>query len=428
VQKFFIFFSLVSGFSFSQTVGQCRQRFDSYLNFKGALTDLVKFENDAIYILNAKGEKELAVYAAEIVALASFFENTSYQQQEQLMKRKGIKRFTARQRDSLLIYVDDKKAVVRQIGGLPLQGFRVAIDPGHFSTTLKDALIEQRYLYFVKDSIARPLDTIKLFESELAFNTAKQLQAMLESKGAKVLLTRDQNNHTSFNCSYDEWMRDYKNRTLDSLKVNNVISEERRKQIATLKPYKLFWNFFHDYDINNRAKKINQFNPHVSVIIHYNVDELNNPWLKTSNKNFTMAFIAGAFTADNLSKTESKIHFLRLLLTEQLNQSEALAKETVKNFSALLKIPIATETDAIYLKSNCISTKSEGVFSRNLILCRKVNSPLVYGESLYQDNVSEAEELMKTDFDAYGIKSNIRLNLVAKSYYTAVFSFLSSLR
>jgi len=70
-----------------------------------------------------------------------------------------------------------------------------------------------------------------------------------------------------------------------------------------------------------------------------------------------------------------------------------------------------------------LKTPSAGVFCRNLALCRKINSPLVYGESLYQDNVIESKELMKTDLDIYGIKANERVFNVAGAYYEAVMSF-----
>jgi len=428
VQKLLILFCLSRSILFSQSLPECKQRFDTYLNFKGSLNEVVKFEENTIFLLDSKGNKELAVYAEEIYPLADFFENSDYRQQSQFFKQKGLKKLSSRQRDSLLIFTDNKRDVAQFKNKKPLQGFRVAIDPGHFATTRKDAEIEQRYLYFVKDSVNRPLDTIKLFESELAFNTAEQLKVMLEGVGAEVLLTRNKNNHTSFNCSYNDWITFHKKRTLDSLKAIDQLSETRYKQILLLKPYPLFWDFFHDLDINNRAKKINQFHPHASVIIHFNVDELNNPWIKPSNKNFTMAFIGGSFTSDNLNKWEAKINFLRLLLTKQLNLSEKLSKATVKNFNVNLQIPIASANDAIYLNSNCKTTCSAGVFSRNLILCRKINSPLVYGESMYQDNFLECESLMKCDLDVYGIKTNQRLNLVAKSYYAAVYDFLKTSR
>ncbi len=428
MQKFFIFFSFSAFFSFSQTIKDCRQRFDNYLNFKGTLNQLVKFEENAIYLLNSKGEKELAVYEHELNALADFFEHSSIRQQEQLLKLKGTKKYTSRQRDSLLIYIDDRKSTPAGDAKHPLKGYKIAIDPGHFSTTLKDAQIEQKYLYFVKDSIANPLDTVKLFESELTFNTAKHLQTMLEGQGAKVFLTRKKNNYTSFNCTYDEWIRSHKARMLDSLQKNNQITASRNKELMQMNAYKLFWDFFRDFDLLNRAQKINQFDPHLSVVIHFNVDEQNEPWNKHSEKNFTMAFIGGAFTADNLVKTEGRINFLRLLLTSQLNRSEKLASFTVDRFNKNLKIQVASQNDAVYLKDNCMMTKSSGVFSRNLILCRKINSPLVYGESLYQDNEQESNALMRSDLDVFGIKSNLRLSLVARSYFEAVMLFLKDVK
>ena len=71
--------------------------------------------------------------------------------------------------------------------------------------------------------------------------------------------------------------------------------------------------FFRDFDLNNRAKIMNDFFPHASLIIHYNVDEKNNPWKQTTKKNYTMAFIGGAFTRDNLTNYENKIHSLHFI-------------------------------------------------------------------------------------------------------------------
>ncbi len=420
--KYFIICCFFSFLSFSQTIKDCKQRFDTYLNFRGGLNQIVKFDNDAIFLSDAKGRKESAIYSPELNILASFFKVSTVAEQERLLNLKGTKKFSTFQRDSLFNEIKKREKVHVKSGHLPLAGYRVAIDPGHFSTDLKEAKIEQKYLFFVNES-PEFRDTVKLFESFLTFNTAKQLQFMLEKEGAEVFLTRTQNNFTSFNCTYNDWLKLHKKRMLDSLLNNELITPSRNKVLMQLSDYKLFWEFFRDFDLLNRAQKVNQFHPDLTVIIHFNVDESNQPWKKPTDKNYTMAFIAGAFTADNLNKTESKINFLRLLLTDQVNQSEKIAGETVKNFSKNLSIQTAKPADAIYLKDNCLSTNSPGVFSRNLVLCRKINSPLVYGESLYQDNVTECKELMKCDVDVYGIKTNIRLQLVAKSYFDAVMDF-----
>jgi N-acetylmuramoyl-L-alanine amidase len=404
----------------AQTILQCRQRFDQYLNFNGALNGLVKFEDNALFLLDASGKKEIAVYADEVAVLAGFFENSSVKQQQELVKRKGTRRFRQNERDSISATTNSKELSK----GASLSGVRIAIDPGHFGTTLAEAAVEQKFLYFVKDPLKFPQDTIKLFESTLTFNTAVILQRMLRESGAITFVTRDQANHTSFNCSFADWMKKNKKRTLDSLVKEKVIEPARYRKLLSCNDYQFFWDFFRDLDLANRAKKVNEFNPHLTLIIHYNVDEKNHPWKSHSAKNFTMAFIAGGFTYRDLLKSENRMHFLRLLLTNQLNRSEELAAQTVKRFRENLGIPVATARDATYLKKNSISTNSPGVFCRNLILCRKINSPLVYGESLYQDNETECELLMKCDLDIYGIKANERLKKVALSYYEAVNEYL----
>ena len=422
-----LIFLFLAHYTFAQTtLKQCKYRFDNYLNFRGSLNHRVEFQKDVIYIKDGSGKKIVAVYVAELTVLAKFFANNSFAKQEKFIKFKGIKKLSLAQRDSILSKTPDKRKTVKQDKSLPLSGYRVAIDPGHSAANLTDAQIEQKFLYFVKDSINHPLDTIKLFESVLTFNTAQLLQKMLEEQGAKVFLTRSQNNFTSFNCTYTSWLINHKQRILDSLKKADKLPVAKYNKLLKMNDHDVFWEFFRDFDLNNRAKIINDFNPHASVIIHYNVDEKNEPWKQVSKKDLTMAFIGGAFTSDNLDKADNLIHFLRLLVTDELNQSEILASLTVNNFTNNLDIPIASQFDANYLKDNCLVTMSPGIFSRNLNLCRLVNSPLVYGEALYQDNEKECEMLMKTDQNYKGIKTNERLLNVAKSYYQSVLLFLKN--
>ncbi|MFN6037911.1 MAG: hypothetical protein ACK452_05545, partial [Bacteroidota bacterium] len=105
------------------------------------------------------------------------------------------------------------------------------------------------------------------------------------------------------------------------------------------------------------------------------------------------------------------------------DQSEKISKLTVDEFSKNLRIKIAESNDADYLKDKCVKTSSEGVFCRNLALCRGIISPLVYGESLYQDNNNECLELIKNDKTYFNIKTNQRVKLVSESYFNAIKKF-----
>jgi len=407
-----------------QTIEACRQRYNTYLNFHGNLGGKVRFQDKVIYINNGAGKPALAFYEEELPAMNVFFQNASLKEQQIFISKKGVKKLTRSELDSLLSRA--RKNEAGQVEGKKLAGYRIALDPGHFATTLQEAKFEQKYLYFPSTKLGGLGDSVKLFESSLTFNTAQILKQMLEDQGADVMLTRDLGNHTSFNCTFTEFLSRHKTRHLDSLVASGSMAAARAQSLKKASTYDFFWNFFRDYDLANRSEKINAYRPHVTLIIHYNVDEKNVPWTSHTKKNFTMAFIGGAFTADNLGRTEGKLNFMRLLLTDQLNRSQILADKTVQNFHSTLEIPIAKASDATYLASNCLATSSPGVFCRNLALCRKINSPLVYGESLYQDNEEESARLMKSDVDLYGLKTNERLQKVARSYFEGLMAFLES--
>lgn len=407
----------------AQTISECRDRFNRYLNFRGSLSAALKFDEQSITLLS-KGRPELVLYAEELPALSAFFQSSSLKSQESVLRMKGTRKLRPGTLDSLLNLSARPSVSFQASDPLPLKGFRIALDPGHSAITLAEAQLEQKFLYFAKPDNSG--DSVRIFESLLTFNTASILKKMLEEKGATVMLSRNAADYTSFGCSLTEWMRVHKKRSLDSLYHAGSLPLAKYQHLLKATDYTVFWDFFRDFDLAHRATLINDFAPHVTLIIHYNVDEKNLPWNKYTSKNFTMAFIGGAFTADNLSRTEGRVNFVRLLISPQLNNSQRLASETVGQFKKQLDIEIAKATDADYLKNNCLSTSSPGVFCRNLALCRKINSPLVYGESLYQDNVLESSLLMGTELDLYGLKTNKRLQQVANSYYEGLLAFLKN--
>ena len=239
------------------------------------------------------------------------------------------------------------------------------------------------------------------------------------------MVTRPKQNYTSFQLSYDDWFLKRKKTVLDSLLQANAMDAKRHAKLIQLSKEKLFWEFFRDYELMERSRLINQFKPDATAIIHYNVDEKNTDWINPGNKNFTMAFIGGGMTADNFSKPINKVHFLRLLISDQLTESERLSALTVKQFSSKMGIPIAQRSDADYLRDNCMKTPSNGVFCRNLALCRTINSVLVYGECLYQDNINECLRLNTCDYEVQGQKVPKRIYEAALCYYNAINDYFS---
>jgi N-acetylmuramoyl-L-alanine amidase len=420
--RLFILFLFTASIVVGQTVESCRQRFHRYFDHKGRLSPFVKFEAEGIFIYSG-GVKKIALYESELAAVSHFFEAAEKTAVHQFIQNKGTRKLSGAELDSLAS-LDKKANDTMKVRG-SLRGMKIAIDPGHFGITPSDAQIERKYLLFTRGA-GRVADTIKLYESLLNYHTASVLMAMLQEKGAEVMMTRDAAGHTSFDCSYTEWLKNHRRRVLDSLVATGHMNAATKSRLLRADALRFYHEFFRDYELLNRAKRINRYKPDATVIIHYNVDEKNAPWKKESRKNYTMAFIPGAFMPADLQRKESLAHFLRWLLSADFEDSRTLAGLTVREFSEKLNIPLATASDAQYLRANCLPAGLPGVFCRNLVLCRTVNSPVVYGESLYQDNTTECKGLMSCDQDFYGVKTSERVGTVARCYFEALSKFFES--
>lgn len=421
LRSFFLLLTLISLESARAQVtkADALRRF-SYLDFHSSLKTLVSIDDSGIKIFssaadkkNSKPEFSLTWEEARIFVqmLRQYPIDTLVKVYE---KKRKLDPFLAEEKQRTIENFKPEKK---------LYGIRIAIDPGHIAGDLETGKVEQKFLDFPAPDSAHPEETVKIAEGMLTWQTAMILKDALEKHGAKVFVTRPTQHSTSFGQSYDEWLKKRKKIVLDSLKSASRISSAEHKRLSNLAKEKFFWEFFRDHDLANRIRIMNEFHPDLSVIIHYNVDEKNTDWLKPGTKNFTMCFIGGAMTADNFKRSINKVHFLRLLLTDDLDRSEKISGLTVKEFSKQLEIPIAKKSDATYLEENCNTAATPGVFCRNLALCRSVNSSLVYGECLYQDHFAECRRLNKCDKEFDGIRSNERVKQVADCYVAAILNY-----
>ena len=137
-----------------------------------------------------------------------------------------------------------------------------------------------------------------------------------------------------------------------------------------------------------------------------------------------MAFVGGSFTADELDKPEARMEFLRLLLTDDIGKSFEFSKYMMESLVQKTKVPAALDSNAVYLKDNCMKTDVKGVFCRNLTLTRKVKGVLCYGESLYQDNINECKALSKKDVKIGEMETSKRVEEVSEAYYQGIMNYV----
>lgn len=305
-----------------------------------------------------------------------------------------------------------------------LKGLKIAIDAGHIAGGMEMGNIEKKCLTIQCIGTQGSKDSIAIAEGTLTFATAKLLKDKLEAEGAEVVMTRPFNNSTAFGVTFDSWLGTNYNRTVDSLFTVGKLTLSQKQFFRSAKASKRdkFRVIFKDVDLQKRAEIINNYKPDFTIIIHYNVDETNTGWAKPSKKNFNMTFVGGAFMKNDLSTPEKRFEFLRLLISQDLGKSITLSSSIVKSFEKNLKVKTATIKDANYLNEGCLSAGEPGVYCRNLQLTRYIHSPLVYGETLYQDNMIECIALNK---ECDKIK-NARVQQVAEAYFQGILNYVKN--
>ena len=273
-----------------------------------------------------------------------------------------------------------------------LSGVRIALDPGHSSNNLTDAKIEGKFIEFLKTNNPTFKSNTALVESELTYHTALVLKKLLENEGATVLLTRSAIGESAMGYNFDYWLNNYFHQHLDSLYAIEEITLEEYDKYKKFKKNNsdytkkiLFNKLFNRIDFETRAQKINAFNPDLSLILHYNVDIDNDPWKTPTKENKTMVFVPGGFMKEESRKPEDEFHFLRLLFSNQIEESIVLAEFIITELQKDTLLSVATPSDSIsYLNKYCISTDVSGVFCRNLALTRKIIGPVCRNAVLIQ--------------------------------------------
>jgi len=305
-----------------------------------------------------------------------------------------------------------------------LNGLKIAIDPGHIAGDMEMGDIEKKCLNFEVSGLNGKQDSIAIAEGALTFATAKLLKNKLEEEGAEVFMTRTFNSSSAFGLTFDNWLISNFKTTVDSFQKAGKITISQKQFFLNDKASKRdkFRVIFKELELAKRAEIINNYKPDLTIIIHYNVDETNTGWAKPTNKNFNMAFVGGAFFKNDLTTAEKRFAFLRLLLSSDLEKSILLSAEMMKSCEKNLNVKTAEKKDAKYLSEGCLSAGKPGVYCRNLQLTRTVNGPLVYGETLYQDNINECIALNKNKDKT----KNIRVQQVAEAYFQGVLNFVAN--
>ncbi|MCB1109442.1 MAG: N-acetylmuramoyl-L-alanine amidase [Chlamydiia bacterium] len=270
----------------------------------------------------------------------------------------------------------------------PLQEMKIAIDPGHFGGEW--AQLEERYIDLEYQGKRCVFD-----EGTLTLLTALLLKEKLEKVGITVLLTRTEKGKGVYPENFFDWLKKH---------------PELWKKGVSLSS--LFRGHYNRLDLRQRAEMINAFKPDLTFVVHYNAVDDEKP------KNFNLVFIPGAFCDKELEAAEDRYHFLRLICTQDLEQSSQLAEHLIGEFSKHLEVFPFNASLANSLKSG------KGIYCRNLCLTRLIHGPVCYGETLVQNHQEELLKLSQADGVVEGMPCPQRVFEVAQAYYEALMTYL----
>ncbi|MCU0443382.1 MAG: N-acetylmuramoyl-L-alanine amidase [Microscillaceae bacterium] len=382
-----------------------QQKFAKYLPQEAAVKNFVAISDTGI-----------AIYTSATARQTNQWEySLSWQQVEQLKKMLKQRHFPlkkAYENGNLLQILQDSIKESRPQPSVaspaqPLRGWRIALDPGHFGGNMTTAKIEGKY---IEMNLPKGVK-ISFFESELAWYTARILQKKLSELGAEVMLTRSQYGYTAYGYSFEDWYEQYKKNQLDSNKT-------------ALKPAQAFVRRFFRPELFERARLINAFAPDLTLIIHYNVESNNVGWKKPVTSNQSMAFVGGGFQAGELNSAENRFHFLRVLLSDEIDNSIRFSEIVLQKIADKLAVPIIQEpNNQAFLQQTSLPVNSQGVYARNLTMTRQVWGTLCYIEPLYQDNEKECRLLNRRNFSLEGRKIPRRIVEVAEAYLAAILDY-----
>lgn len=314
----------------------------------------------------------------------------------------------------------------------PLEGLRVALDPGHLAHDMEMAEIEGKYVKMLPSKATKG-KKIAFFEAAHTLATALFLKEKLQALGATVLMTRSRLDDYPLGLSYFEWEKTQAEQGMQEALEKGFIDSVRAEKIRNneVGEKEHFTWVYNQLDLRRRAELINGWKPHLTVIIHYNItqaawrDRNRLGFFPAATDNFCMTFTPGSFMRGELQRPVDRLSFARLLLSADLDRSVSLSTAVVDEFHKKLKIPYVTETSPTsYIERACVYAGSPGVYARNLSLSRLIASPLVYGESLCQEYPDEALALSRTPFEIAGIPTSERVARVAEAYMAGILTWV----
>lgn len=259
--------------------------------------------------------------------------------------------------------------------GKPLDGLRIAIDPGHIGGDW--AKVEERWLQVGNSNPIR--------EGDMTLRVAELLKPKLEALGAVVSLVRTKNEPVTplRPDSLAELAR-------DSAKAADS-PEALRKLAERL--------FYRTAEIRARAALVNQtLKPDLVLCLHFNADpwgDSNNPTLV--NRSHLHLILNGAYTDEEVGLSDQRFSLLEKLLSRTHDEEARVAATVADAFAEKSGLPPFSYPAG---SANAVSVNGHPyLWARNLLANRLYERPVIYMEPWLMNSAADHPRMAAGDYE-----------------------------
>jgi len=285
----------------------------------------------------------------------------------------AVDRDSARRRP---VYWKSREALPPLLPGKPLNGLKVAIDPGHLGGAW--AKMEERWFQIGNSA--------PVTEGDMTLRVAKMLIPRLTELGAEVFLTRSKPGPLT-----SQRPEQLRGKAADALreKGESTAGDAVQKESERL--------FYRASEIRRRAKLVNEsIHPDIVLCLHFNAEAWGNEKNPTLvQENHLHLLVTGAWGRSELEYEDQRLDMLVKLLNRSFNEEVAVSNAVASTMAKATGLPPYVYRGGSVVRVN----DNPYIWARNLLANRLFTCPVVYIEPYVMNNRLVFARIQAGDYD-----------------------------
>ena len=293
--------------------------------------------------------------------------------------------------------------------GKPLQGYSIALDPGHLGGSW--AKMEERWFQI---GMAKPV-----MEGEITLAVARLLSQRLTAMGATVALVRNATEPVT--SARPHGLRSVARAELKRGGITKI-QDDYDGPNDPLKYNSVRWEsellFYRVSEIRKRAEIVNErIKPDLAICLHLNAEEWGNPAQPSlTDKNHLHLLVNGNCSSGELGFEDIRHNMLMKLLNRCAREEFPLANRVAASFASATGLP-AYE----YLNGKARRvTDNPYVWARNLLANRLYLCPVLYCEPYVMNSKAAFDRVQLGDYEGTKVVDVAPRKSIYREYADAV--------